>query len=585
MNILFRGLNAISRPIFGIGAVDLWRKVARSRQEAQQAQRLATQHHYFAALSLAETIVDRWYPAATWGERLCRRWLIGRFLGRVRTHIAMWKGRAEREYEAAWQRSHWLATEGRFQEAIALLEPLEKQSRRLPGRALLSKLQQIVEGKNCFQLGQLAEQAGNFEVALQHYENAATVAPEWQGECCLRRGLIAIKLENWSEAIAQVEGIAGEQAAYIRGFALARQGNTAAAKREWRSLSHPDIQRQCQSLQVSQDGDRAAAQRAIQHQVKRENWDAAASSSRKFLDFFGPDPLVRGNLDRHILPHLERELWQHQDWPRLANLTAEIWWERFDPASLHNWAIAAYYRASLDPQQSDSAIIAGSTAIANLHRDPALQKIPWLEEQTIDLAAVASQLQHRLEALVASSTDSDRLKMLFNLEKTALNLMGTPPTDGVRVQDLWITPGCFLNYRDRLPPSPLPEGLLGTLYTPWWRSILACLEGNRLQAMQLRPIQPPTNTVETFARQFLSYHEGCYYLQPGGYPRWREAIAPLQQAQSLIQASPQWQTELDRLCESQCKILWQAEDRLQFARFWHNLFNSILARNYLDSSQ
>lgn len=48
---------------------------------------------------------------------------------------------------------------------------------------------------------------------------------------------MAIKIEDWTTALSHLENVPGEQAAYLRGFAHAQQGNLQPAHREWQSLT------------------------------------------------------------------------------------------------------------------------------------------------------------------------------------------------------------------------------------------------------------------------------------------------------------------------------------------------------------
>ncbi|MBE9116950.1 hypothetical protein IQ249_13665 [Lusitaniella coriacea LEGE 07157] len=591
MNILIRGLNAISGFLLGAGVIDLWRKGTRSRKEAEQAEQCARSRQFMRAFVLGGDIIDSWYPARTKGKRWFRRWVLGRFLKALRGQLAEWEPLAEREYDSALQRARWLATEGRFEEAIALLDPVNRQFYHPEGTALLNKVRQIVEGRNCFRLGLLAEKGENFEVACQHYDRAISFAPEWGEECAIRQGIVAIKTQNWAEAIARVQGIKGERAAYVRGFAWAQQGNYQKAYLEWQGLKDSEIQAQREMLDGLRDRERYLLQRQIQQQVEAGDFLAAESLCRDVLQKWGDDPRLQYNLKRHIKPHSYIQLWQGRDWSQVAQVAESDWHEQRTIETLHNWAIAADRLAFIDPHMVKDWLVIFACAIANIHLDPSLHNVPWLQGKPLNLKEVAATLWQRTEARVSALQEShptqyEDLQEVYRLESVALDWMGQPPRCGLQVRGLFVTPGYYQRDRQYFPSLSLPGELWATLYTPWWQSILACLDGNPVRALQVKPNLTPASTAEEFAQKFVAYHEGSYYLKPGGYPRWREAIAPLTLACDEIEKNGKWRAEINRLCEQQCQTLtWNGRDRQELAQFWYDLTNSPIAQLWIEREE
>jgi len=565
--LFIHAVNFLIRMVLGLVRIDLWRKVSQSKSAFLQAKIQAQKHEFMAAFNIGEEILDLWYASESLVERQFRQLVINGLLQQVRQKLADWEPLTEQEYDAALKRSHWLATEGRLSEAIALLEPVNHKFYQPQGKKLLTKLQELVAGQNSFHLGWLAEQSGNFLVAIEHYENAAIFSPDWQTESRLRLGMIALKTQTWAAAVELVANINNSTAVYIQEYAIAQQNNLPVAKQSNLHITSEELLREIQRL------------------VDNDNLLEARAASRKFIQQFGHNSLVEDNLNQYIQPRLEIALWQNQDYLQLTQITEQSWSEQLNITTLHNWALATYHQAVVAPNQLDDLIVSWSMALANLHLDPSLLNISWLKTP-VDLNEVRVQLQQRLEELIhmeeTNSTEYARIHELYRREVVALELRGTPPTSGLRIKGLFFTPSCYERYQHILPTVKFPGKLWATLYTPWWRSVLACYDGKIFQAMQVKP-DNISSEAEEFAQKFVSYHEGCYYLQivPGGYPRWRSAIAPLTLAQSEIRNSVEWCAELDQLCEIQYQKIWNESERAEFAQFWYNLIDSQTARNYL----
>lgn len=501
MQPLIRWINALSQMLLGVRILNLFRQVSQSQLALRQVDLFAQKRQFIRAFVTAEEVIARWNLVPSWTEQQTRRWLMARSLEHVGQRMKEWEFLAEQEYRAALERSHWLATEGRFQEAIDLLEPVHRQasSSKLMSRSInqawIDTLHSVIAGRKSFYLGLFAEQLKQWEVAKEHYQKAMSLSPHWRSESQLRLAWI----------------------------------------------------------------------------------DAQSAHTRQHID----QP-----------SSLDVELWKRQNWQEIVEVTESSWLNHLSISTLHNWAVATYYRALNSKSYWEEAIVALSTALANLHHDPSIQNIPWLAGQTVDLSELYAQLKENLEELINSieqtqPTEWSQIQLLYRLEKTALELIGYPATKGLRVKGLFLTPGCYQRYRHKLKNAQFPGSLVWALYTDWWQSILACLEGNTFQALQLKPPHEPTSEAEKFAQSFLNYHEGCYYLQisPHGNPRWRLAIKPLQQAKSVIQASSVWCIELDHLFEIHFKAVWNTSDRPEFTQFWYDLLASPLAKSYLDSSR
>ena len=249
---------------------------------------------------------------------------------------------------------------------------------------------------------------------------------------------------------------------------------------------------------------------------------------------------------------------------------------------MHNWAVASYYQAQTDSTKLADLIVAWSTALANLHLDPFLKNVLWLGSTSVNLNEVSSQLKQLLEVSIDAVKDKDvkeylRLRDLYRREMVALRLMGNSSC-GMKIKELAITPGCYQKNCLRLPKMTFPAQVWGALYTDWGLAVAACLEGDTARAMQIKPTIHPSSEAERFAYLFVSYYEGCYYLQNHN---WRKAITPLKQAKTEIKTRSDWREEIDKLCSQQRQEIDKFEEHLNFAQFWYELLSSQSARSYL----
>lgn len=443
---------------------------------------------------------------------------------------------------------------------------------------LLDKLQRTVKEREKFRAGLNAEKLGALKGAASMYEEAKALLSD-PTDCQIRLGLVAIRTEDWATALSHLEDVRGEQAAYLRGFAQAKQGNLQQAHREWQSLTQTTVGYQRDALKSLVQRQRLLALKNIEQLVKDENLAEAKVASTAFIQKFGSEPLVQGNLDEHIQPRLETAVWQGADWGTIADTVERIWIEQPNLTSLHNWAVATYYRAHSDSTKLSDLIAALSTAMANLTYDPALKDLPWLGNTPVDFDSVSLNLQRQLEEAIDAFKERDineylKLRDRYRLEVVALRLMGNPPTKALRIQGVYVTPGCYELHKEKLKDITFPAKLLGTLYTPWGLAVATCIEGDIQRAIELKPSTKPAIEAEFFAHKFVAYHEGCYLLQQ---QKWRKAMSPLKQAKAEIIASSAWQEEVDRLCGVQRQALSEFTEHLEFAQFWYDLLASQLA--------
>lgn len=576
--------------------VDLFGQVILSQQEAKRAEQLSNNGKFLEAVSLAHKILERWSsPSPSFLKRQFHHWALSDRLKQLREQLNTWQPDALIEYNAALRQAHQIAVQGRFQDALAQFEPVHHQFPQAGGVYLLRELRRIVDGKRHFHQGLLAEKAGDFQVAVEHYQNAIMYVPQLKTQSCIRLAILAVKTNNWTQALSHLEGISGEQADYIRGFAYVKQENWQQAQQEWQSLPHPRIQQQCEVLntlvQMQEKRDRLLGMQQIEQYIDTENLEAAESASKNFIQKFGFDSRVQVNLDEYIRPRLEMVAWEERDWSRIAKAAEQRWIKQQDVTSLHNWVVASYYQAQTDPNQLADLIIAWSTDLANLHQNPSLVNLPWRENTPVDWGEMASELKQKIEDNINTLADENQkkqLRELLHLDSYALELMGNPPTRGMMVNNVFLTPGCYQRHRTQLNTVSFLEDpntnaddtnqLLATLYTVWGPVVVACQDGDLVRALQIKRGLKATSDTEQFAYHFVSYHEGCYHLQSN---RWRQAIIPWKQARTLIKANAQWYEKIDKLCETHCQAIKTIDEYQDFIQFWDDLLDSASAKRYL----
>ncbi len=509
----------------------------------------------------------------------------------VKQSIAKYEAQIQQEeiYYSAFTRAKQAAYEGRLRSAIALLKSALNKFSRHDGIELLEQLQRTVKGKEKYRLGLQAEKAGNFVRATSLYESADLLLPS--SDCKIRLAIVAIKTSKWATAISHIADVEVEQATYLRGFAYAKQQNLQAAYREWQRIPSATLTKQKENLKNISQRQQLLILQNIENSIKDDNLEQAQTLSEDYLQKFGFDSLVEANLNEHILPRLKSAIWQTHNWENITSAAIKAWVSEPSITTLHNWMVATYYLVGNDSQKVSSLIIAGFTALANLTQDLALRDIPWLADQKVDLELVSSEFKQRIEVVIDSFKDKNISKYLelrdeYRLEMTALRLMGNPPKWGMKIKDIFITPGCYQLYHSqwhRVDNVDSSQKILAALYTSWGLSVAACLERDIQRAIEIKPKnQSKLDLIEQFAAQFIAYYEGCYYLQQ---QKWQLAINHLNQAKPEIIARRDWQIEIDRLCGLQRQVIYELEEHLEFAQFWYDLLKSQLAKSYLAEYQ
>jgi hypothetical protein len=491
---------------------------------------------------------------------------------------------AETVYEQVLREANQLAQRGEFSEAIALAKPATEKFVRADGKEFLSRLNRIVRSKEQFKSGLAIEQSGDFEQAHTIYASALESLPELT-ECRTRLSVVAIKTNRHHEVSNVLKNLPDEQSAYLRGLAYAKQGDLQKADREWLPIeANPSVASQRKTLKTLAQWEKLLLLRQIEQQVDALALNAAKTSSLQFVQKFGGDDTVEENLRGHIQARMESELWKTQDWDAIAQSAQENWLTQQDITSLHNWAIACYYRVKSRSEQPgyiqslQDFIPVWLTALANFKDDPALHQLAWTNPASVDCTKTISQLRQKLESLIDELKEKDvktylQLRDHYRLGSTVSRLLGD------RSKELVILPKCLAGERVKSKNSNISKNLLErSLYTDWGLAVAACIEGDVERAIQLKPYQNDTTPEKKYAHQFVAYHEGCYHLKDYD---WRKAMFALKKAQTEITATPEWKEYLNQLCNEQRQKIHSQDDHLQFAEIWYELLKSPAARSYL----
>ncbi|MDJ0530911.1 MAG: hypothetical protein QNJ70_00225 [Xenococcaceae cyanobacterium MO_207.B15] len=497
------------------------------------------------------------------------------------------KSQEQDKYENILTQANQIAREGKFQQAISLFEPALAEFPRTDGDQFLSKLKKIVYAKDCFRMGVQAEEAQDFKVAVVKYQETLQILPELT-ECQMRSAIASIKNNNLTQVFSFLQEINNDQASYLRGLAYAKQRDWKQANREWKNIKFNRVEEQRQIIKTLIERDRLSQIKEIESAVDNNNVEIAKTLSLEFINKFGSDPTIKQNLENHIQPTLERQIWEAQNWQQIAIKTEQIWLEQEDIKSLHNWAISNYYQAQTNPHKLANFIIAWSTALANIKHNPTLQNVPWLGSNSIDIKDVSAKLKQELENAIDAVKDNNiekylKLRDIYRRDMVTLSLVQQNNNCGIKIKgQLVILPGCYKYFPHLLSGIRFPRKVWGALYTDWGLAVAACHEGDTARAIKIKPSKNPSSEVDEFAYCFVSYHEGCYYLQN---LEWRKAIKPLQQAQSDIENNSDWCKEIDRLCELQRQKIDNFDEHLQFSKFWYELVDSKPSRSYFGEQQ
>lgn len=480
----------------------------------------------------------------------------------------------QHQYERVYETAKDLTQKGDFYSAIAHFKPAYTNFPREDGKIFLQKLEAVIAGKQAYKQGLIAEKLENWDDAKAYYFQARKQLPHLGESCSMRLAMIAIKTQQWSEALQELNFLEGEKAHYLRGYVYIQTEDYQAVRREWKSLSHPQLKGELEKLKVLIKREKLAFMQEIEMALERDKIEQAEALSQAFLKQFGADPIVERNLTEHIEPRLANLAWKTHNWQELAQETETLFVQQKDMISLHNWAIATYYQAQVYPEKMEEWITAWCSAIANLKQDPTLKEISWLGSNTPDF----QQIQKDLNNLLANAIDEKKEKNLdqYFILRDQYRADVAALESSLTVNDLNILPSCYQRHQKYFPKPKLTADDKGALYTQWGKAVAACLSGDTKRSFQLTPRVTSKTPAEEYGEMYVAYHQGIFYLQN---EEWRQAKSPLKLAQKMILKNPEWKQEIDDRCE---QIIGKLSDHeaASLINFWYDLLDSAAARRY-----
>lgn len=488
----------------------------------------------------------------------------------------------EKEYNQNLKKIKSFAQQGNFILAQSQLKlSLEKFSRQ-DGEELKQKLDTIINAKNEYRQGLLAEKIDNLSLAKKQYKLALSHLPNLDS-ANYRLAIIYIKENDYSSALSCLEKLAGENVNYLRGFCYLQKNNWQNATKEWRKINHPLVNQQKEDLKTLIQRNRLQIIQQIENLVKEEKYQEAKNCCQDFTEKYGYDSNLNDNLVKHIEPALQRQLWQSFDLVTIINQLEKEFKQNPTITNLHNISIALYYQAQIDENYLEKWISFGMTALVNIKQNPILDNLLWLNSSQINYEITSQELIKKIEMMIDKYKDINiekyyRLRDIFRREILALELIGNPPHNGVKIKEIFITPSLYQQYKNQLKNITLQKNNLGMLFTDWGLAVSACLKNDVERGIKIKPNLTPSSEVEKFASQLMNYHEGCYHLQNNS---WKKAKTYLQNAESEIKNNYDWVTEINRLCEKQRENIEDFKEHLQFAQFWYNLLKSSQSASYL----
>jgi hypothetical protein len=488
----------------------------------------------------------------------------------------------EIQYEAQLVNIRKAAQKGSFSEAISLLEIALTKFSNSDGLALKAKLDRIVKGRFYFLEGLKAENANHYSLAESLYLKAIKELPELT-ESKIRLAVILIKTFDYSKAIFELQDLQSERANYLRGFAYAKQGKFKETNKAWQACKNSKFQKQTLSLKTLIQQHQAQAILKIENYINEGKLAEAELESQSFLQIYGINEIVQNNLEKHIQPCLAQKQWETYDWKAIYSKSEQDWRNKLDIESLHNWAVATYYYALENSKLLPDLILAWSTALANFDADPAIKDLLWLRNSFVSFEELRITLIQLIENLLNVVKDKDLnqyllLRDMYRKEMIFLKLISDSSAIGLKANQLTICPSCFEYYKQIFPRHSFPQKDWATLYTTWGDAVAACLDGDVVRAIQIKPSSAAISDLEKLAQNIVFYYESCYHLKNLD---WKKSFAPLQQIKSELQERKDWQEGINKLCIEQRQNINELQDHLKFAQFWYELIGSQAAKSYL----
>ncbi len=531
-----------SAPLFGLG-----RRFVADRNLLLEAEDLAADRQFDRALNVAkQLIISLKEPVSLWLQPW-RQWQIRPLLDRLDPQVIYWR-QVVANYQQTLQNAQQLGSRDLERAETMVRRALNTYPHR-QGAALLKEIQRLQQGKEWLRLGLAAELTGEIATARYHYQNIQAEFPKLDKICQQRLTALAIADRNWTEARSLSKNLGDKLSAHYNGLA---------------------------QYQLNQNL-RLTLLRLVQSYLKNGQLEEAWQQITEHLEDAHNDDLLQRLINEYIEPQFAAI---PADWPGRFQLAQSRWLQKGGRGTLHDWAVAAYYRFLSEPDRLDwLQELLPIWFTASMNTNPNLPNSQVIANQIRDLVSTM------VDQLPEKATKQE-LQLQWQRDVTALKYLGNPPTSGLRIHGVFLSPGFYELFQSQIKTLQLPDKIWAMFYTPWWQAAIACLQGNPVQAMSVKPtIDPEAITgASKFAQQFVAYHEGCYYLQckPGGFPRWREAFPVLEIAKEQILKSPEWRSKVDQLCDEHHILLWDVSDKKTFSRYWYSLLHTNTALDFMN---
>lgn len=488
----------------------------------------------------------------------------------------------EIEYNENLKKIKYLAQQGNFVLAQSQLKLSLEKFTRQDGEELNQKLLTVINAKNEYRQGLLAEKIGNFTIAKKQYQLALSYLPSLES-ASYRLALIEIKQNNYSSALSYLGKLTGEKVNYLRGFCYLQKNDWEKVTKEWRQIKHPLIEKQKESLKILIRRHRLQMIQNLENLIKEENYQEAKKCAYNLISKYGYDEHINNNLIKHIEPTLQRQLWQSNNFVNIINQLEKDFKDTPNIITLHNISIALYYQVQVDENYLEKWIAVWATGLVNIKQNPILQNIPWLGSNHIDYEKTKQELIKIVENAIDKYKESNlnkyyELRDIFRREMLAMELMGNPPNAGVKIREIFITPAFYQHHKSQFKNISLSKNNLGMLFTDWGLAVSACLKNDVERGIKIKPNFKASSDIEKLAYSLINYHEGCYHLQ---HNSWKKAVSCLKIAQKEIKNNQDWLTEIDDLCQKQRQKIEDLKENLDFAQFWYDLLKSSQSASYL----
>jgi hypothetical protein len=239
-------------------------RLLQERRLLAEAESLATDKKYDAALQVAKKLlISLKDPVAFW-QAPFRQWQIAPIVDRLDPYLVYWRSEIDR-YQTALQTAQKVASQGQLQKSARILREALKNYPHRQASQLLAEVQRLQQGRDWFELGMAAEQAGNLSTAQQHYINVRNEFPHLQAICRRRLAAVAIKEQQWAAAIEYSANLPDRLSQQYYAFAFYQQ-------------------QQQQKLEALQQ---------VDHNLQQHNFDQAWQSCIAYIEEIKSDDLIQ----------------------------------------------------------------------------------------------------------------------------------------------------------------------------------------------------------------------------------------------------------------------------------------------------